>query len=77
MKGKAFIILIFSVFLSVGLFALTPLTHRISGVFPFKNGWSGAVGPYVSYPGKVSFDDSVVEVMPDGTLSGSFWLGNV
>ena len=80
MKGKIFVALLISL-LSIGaLVALSNPTISLRGIFPLQNGWSGDGGTSFTgggYPGVVNFDVGGGMILSGGTLTGSFWLGNV
>ncbi|MBC7504088.1 hypothetical protein H7169_03880 [Candidatus Gracilibacteria bacterium] len=80
MKGKIFLVVLLSLVITSSLWALNT-SFRLKGIFYLQNGWSGDGGTAITggggYPGRVSYNDGNGEILPNGTLSGSFWIGNV
>lgn len=80
MKGKIFLSLLLSVIVFSSLWAVNNPSFRLKGIFFLQNGWSGVGGTSFTggwYPGKVNFNTWSWTILSDGTLSGSFWIGNV
>ena len=79
MKGKIFLALLISLIVGTSLLAVNNQSFRLKGIFYLNNWWSGAGGTSFSggYPGGVNFNTGSSEIFSDGTLSGSFWMGNV
>jgi hypothetical protein len=75
MKGKIFFALLVSIIISAGLWAATG-AFPLKGVF-WSQGWWWS-SPSWWHPWKVIFDPPATpQILPDSTLAGSFWLGNV
>lgn len=80
MKGKIFLGLFISLIITASIWAVWNQSFFLKGTFFLQNWWSGAGGSSFTggwYPGKVDFNSATGEILSDGTLSGTFWLGNV